>query len=151
MNPLTAILQASHSALIDELCERHPEPKPVLGMPTRFAHWLAPHGGLQRAYTAFFELGKEVSLEGILTLAATNGVSAALNLSVEKLASNWLMRCGSEFHRLNVSPALRPFSWEDFTTPPRNPELVRVTRLIWMPIQLGAETVYMGIAARAPR
>ena len=42
MSPWTALLESLHSALIDEVTDRHPEPKPELGLPKRQSQFAFP-------------------------------------------------------------------------------------------------------------
>ena len=149
MNPFTAMLQACHSALIDELCDRYPEPKPELGLPVRLGQWKSPDAAIERAYAALFEFGSEVGSEGIIALCTDDSLLPALGLTLEALTQAWIRRCGTEFHRRSIAPALRPFEWTPFVASQATVGIQEVTRIVWMPIRLKGGALHLGIGARS--
>jgi hypothetical protein len=52
MSPWTALLQSLHSALIDEITDRHPEPKPELGLPKKFKSFQFPFAKAEKLFWA---------------------------------------------------------------------------------------------------
>src|ERR1700722_15082723 len=70
MNPWTGLFQSVHSALIDELTERHPEPKPELGMPVREASYRIPDPALSSILVCGVDLSEQ---RGVLLLASDPG------------------------------------------------------------------------------
>ena len=53
MSPWTALLQSLHSALIDEVTDRHPEPKPELGFPKKQSQFQFPAPNVLWIKTSF--------------------------------------------------------------------------------------------------
>ena len=62
MSPWTALLESLHSSLIDELTDRHPEPKPELGMPIRMNAFVAPSAELQTALVSLVVIQSQLGL-----------------------------------------------------------------------------------------
>jgi hypothetical protein len=151
MTPMTALLQACHSALIDELCERHPEPKPELGLPSRLASWGPPTPNPSAAQACEFELRPQ---SGLLVLAHSGSLEPLLSMDLPTLSSHWLRRCGAEFLKRHLQPILMPMQEVTLGAATAPAALARATsrvsRLVWMPIRLGGDvTVFLGVAAVA--
>jgi hypothetical protein len=143
MSPWTALLESLHSALIDELVERHPEPKPELGLPLRKTQFALP----DPSATAWVLC--EVLIEdarGIVVIAMNSDCSRTLNLDAKTLWEAVLKRSGSEFSRRSIRPRVSQLAEPKNTTPfPKGfPE---PTRMIWIPIRFPTGSCYLGVGA----
>ena len=139
MTPWTALLESFHSALIDELVERHPEPKPELGMPIRQRVFALPAEGLADlvACEAAFSEAK-----GCLFLALDSGCAGALNMTARGLWDSLLKRAGGELHRREVKPSLgMPLVLKG-----ELPKGLEPARVVWIPFRLKTGTCYLGLA-----
>lgn len=143
MSPWTALLESLHSALIDELTERHPEPKPTLGMPTRSKTLSAPEGVAQ---VLFCEATFDPAQRGSALLAFDPPFMSAINLPAEDFWQAILKRAGTEFMRRSIRPTLSPpvVMKPPITLPKGFPE---PTRVIWIPFEIPAGRCYLGLAA----
>ncbi|OFZ52930.1 MAG: hypothetical protein A2428_02450 [Bdellovibrionales bacterium RIFOXYC1_FULL_54_43] len=127
-------LEALHSAWIDELTERYPEPKPTLGMPIRAKGFVSPSEGVLE------------SLAISVTLSASPGWVVLAGEPALDLRSIWTgvqRRAQAEFARRSISPAFGEpaFSAGGATFPP-------AARVIWIPIELGAsKKCFLGFGA----
>lgn len=152
MSPWTALLESLHSALIDELTERHPEPKPELGMPQRHKQLAMP------APTALQVVICEVrfvlekpdaqgnpELRGFALLAADADCARKLKLDAEKLWEAILKRAGGEFMFRNIKPRLG--SARALSEPELPSGFAEPTRVIWIPFKLNPGTCYLGVGA----
>src|SRR4051812_46396199 len=101
MNPWTAVLQSVHSALIDELTDRHPEPKPELGMPVRQTGYSIPDPALTSVLICGLDLA---GAQGMIVLASEPGFAKTLKVPMEELWSLILKRAGGEFSRRGIQP-----------------------------------------------
>ncbi|HUP57158.1 MAG TPA: hypothetical protein VM598_06875 [Bdellovibrionota bacterium] len=143
MNPWTAILQSVHSALIDELTDRHPEPKPELGMPLRENHYRVPDPSL----TSVLACGIEISGQrGVLFLAGEPGFAKKLGLAPTELFQAVLKRAGGEFMHRGIRPV--------FSAPvtvlgssPLPGDLPVPGRVVWIPFKIPAGTCFLGLGA----
>src|SRR4051794_38124098 len=109
MSPWTALLESLHSAMIDELTERHPEPKPELGMPMRRAQFDTPAPSCDQillSRTAF----EDVALggTGVALIAMSPEARKLLKLDEKKLWEALLRRAGGEFMHRKIKPRLEP-------------------------------------------
>jgi hypothetical protein len=140
VSPWTALLQSFHSALIDELCEQHPEPKPELGMPQRFSGYQTPPDGmgvLSIHQVAFEGVGK-----GLVVLSLDSRASDALGgVTVEQLWASVLERARREFGLRKIAPVIAP------STDRLDPGSVSVDRTVWIPVRLSRGVCFLAIAA----
>lgn len=141
MSPWTALLESLHSALIDELTERHPEPKPSLGLPSR-------HRELNQPSTTTDLMICEILFDesrGFAMVATEPGFSSSLKISPLELWETLLKRAGAEFMRRNIRPKVG------------NPRLVPAgeavpagyaepTRVIWIPLNIPSGKCFLGLA-----
>jgi len=141
MNPWTAIFQSVHSALIDELTERHPEPKPELGMPVREADYRVPDPALTSVLVTEVGIGEA---RGILFLASEPGFARALKLPAPELWAAIMKRAGAEFMRRGVRPVLsEPVTL--LATSPLPVHLPQVGRVVWIPFRIPAGRCHLGL------
>ena len=142
MSPWTALLESLHSALIDELTERHPEPKPELGLPSRHSSFTLPKESPPEIL--FCEVDQEPGGKGTVLLALDLGCSKTLKLSAEELWKAILKRAGSEFMRRQIKPKLGRV-----TLAAAGPALPagynEPQRLVWIPFRLPAGRIYLGM------
>src|SRR5579885_31142 len=103
MNPWTGLFQSVHSALIDELTERHPEPKPELGMPVRETSYRVPDPALSSVLVGEVSLGDQ---RGVLLLASDPGFCKAVGFQAIEFWDAILKRAGAEFSRRELKPVL---------------------------------------------
>jgi hypothetical protein len=152
--PWTALLQSLHSALIDELVEKVPEPKPTLGMPIRFSSWKLPEADpsitLYLEYCAFKEgLPGSTKKDGFAVIALTELASKRLSANPEIFWKAVFKRTGSEFTHRNIRPIWSggiSYSAKDLVSS----DLQTLTRLIWTPIELSpGERVFFGVGILA--
>jgi hypothetical protein len=154
MLPWTALLQSLHSALIDELVERVPEPKPTLGMPIRFSGWKLPDStnalSLYLEFCEFKEgLPGPTKKEGFAVIALTESASQRLHLTPENFWKAVFKRTGTEFNYRKIRPIWsRGMSCSGDAQ--SSLEKLAPTRLIWTPIELGpGEKVFFGVGILA--
>ncbi|MGK5090210.1 hypothetical protein WDW86_21890 [Bdellovibrionota bacterium FG-2] len=148
-NSWTALLQALHSAMIDELVERHPEPKPELGLPARKNSWEMP---------CPLDLGTEVLIVGVEIGEQRGMVSLVLSLTAQKklgctahrLWEQLLGRAQVDFVRKGIQPQTgisQVFNYQGTQDTkidlPSN--FNEPTRLIWTPFRLAGEAIFLGI------
>lgn len=146
MSPWTALLESLHSALIDELTERHPEPKPTLGMPLRQRALEAPSGATQILFCeASFQAEALGASRGSAMLAFEPMFMKAIGLSAEAFWSALLKRAGAEFARRGISPRLTPPVIQN--PPIRLPSgYSDPQRVVWIPFQIPSGSCYLGLA-----
>ncbi len=145
-NPWTALLQALHSAMIDELVERHPEPKPELGLPARKNQWEMP-GSLDSATEVLIvsvEIGEQ---RGIVSLVLSPLGQKTLGCAAQRLWEHVLSRAKVDFARKGIQPQTgipQVFNYQGAQIDlPSN--LHQPTRLIWTPFRLAGEAIFLGI------
>jgi hypothetical protein len=136
MTPWTALLESLHSALIDELTERHPEPKPTLGMPIRQAKLSLPPSA-QAVLICEFSFDEA---RGFAMLAFEDGFMQALNILPEDLWQAILKRAGSEFMHRQIRPKTGQI--QTFTD---LKGYIDPGRVVWIPFQIPAGTCYLGL------
>ncbi|MCM2323311.1 MAG: hypothetical protein NDJ90_08615 [Oligoflexia bacterium] len=149
MNVWTALLESLHSSLIDELIERHPEPKPTLGMPLRQKQPQAPVAGKLLLCEVLFGDEKSGLQRGTAMLAFEPPFMKALAVGPVDFWSAILKRAGSEFQRRNIRPRIsNPVEVEARTN-----EAIQLpqgfappTRVIWIPFQVPKGSCYLGMA-----
>jgi hypothetical protein len=148
MSPWTALLESLHSALIDEVTDRHPEPKPELGLPKRQSQFAFPSPEVSTV------LWLEVSFatatgpsRGATMLALQPGFLKDLKLKTpQQLWEAMLKRAGSEFARRQIQPVFAGLS--ELTPSAASPkELAALPRVVWIPIKLPGGDCYFGVAA----
>jgi len=145
VNPWTALLQSLHSALIDELTDRHPEPKPELGMPSRQGRWSSPDPALSEILLCEVLLD---SASGIAFLAAEPGFTQSLKLSLPELWDLIFQRAGSEFMRRGIKPKVgrRDQTQNGTKLPAKLPEgYPQPGRIVWIPFKIPGGTAYLGM------
>ena len=141
MSPWTAFLESLHSALIDEITERHPEPKPELGLPLRQNRFGIPSPDVERLLIieVSFDAGK-----GIALLASQQGFIKALKLNSNELWQAMLKRAGSEFMRRQIQP--RFSTLQDIAATDTFPaSTLQCARVIWIPIRLPGGQCFVGV------
>lgn len=146
MNPWNQLLEAFHSALIDELTERHPEPKPELGLPRKQSQFAVPETGLidTLAGVARFE-----DSSGIVILALDPAGLKALKLKPAAARTLWdalLARATREFKLRHIAPSLaepKALVGDAQELPAGFP---RPGRVIWFPFRVSGGRCYLGIA-----
>lgn len=140
MSPWTALLESLHSALIDELTERHPEPKPTLGMPVR-------HSRLQLPKSSTDLMICEVTLSekrAFALLAFEPSFMTELKTTPVELWSAILRRAGSEFMRRNIRPLVgNPREFRNGEELP--PGYAEPARVIWIPFEIPAGICFLGL------
>jgi hypothetical protein len=140
MSPWTALLQSLHSALIDEVTDRHPEPKPELGLPKKQNAFQFPSANASRLF--WVKAGFPGS-NGAVLIAYQNEFFGALGLNAAKFWELLVARAQAEFTRRQITPT---FDVQSETT--KTPEdLAAFPRIVWIPISLPAGECWFGIAA----
>jgi hypothetical protein len=151
MSPWTALLESLHSALIDELTERHPEPKPELGMPQRHKTLALPAPGKLSSVICevTFVLAQPVAgskeTRGFALLAVDDACSAKLKLDARKLWDALIKRAGREFMFRGIQPRLGDVKELEGAAFPSG--FAEPTRVIWIPFKLGGAACYLGVGA----
>lgn len=145
MSPWTALLESLHSAMIDELTERHPEPKPELGMPVRRSAFEAIGDACDQVLVsrAAFE---DVALggTGLAMLALSPEARTVLKLDEQKLWNALLKRAGGEFLHRKIKPKLEP-AQVIAASAALPPGLAQPQRVIWIPFKLGSAQLRLGV------
>jgi hypothetical protein len=148
MNPWTALLESLHSALIDELIERHPEPKPELGMPIRQKIFAFPSADLATALVcdATFALEAGGESAGFAILGADALCEKKLNLSTQGMWEALLKRAGREFDMRKIRPRVGSaveLRNSGAVTLPRG--FAVPSRVVWVPFKLNPGICYLGV------
>ncbi len=115
------VLQATHSALIDELNERFPDEKLELGLPKRFDRYEALPGHTHLGWTAIISLDSSDPGKGFSGLALG---ALQSEKEIASLAAALISRFDREFKLRGISARVDPMHL-------RSPEL---RMLIWLPI-----------------
>lgn len=142
-SPFTALFESLHSAWIDELTERFPDPKPELGMPMRFSELAAPVAGLAQVVRVEVEIGGK---KGVALLALSQKAMEKLGCSGAELWGALGERAQKEFAFRGIRPTLSKagqYSGEDWTL--GKPE--GFSRLIWVPVSLDGSACFLGVGA----
>jgi hypothetical protein len=146
------LLESLHSALIDELTERHPKPKPELGMPQRHRTLAMPAAGKLDALIceASFVLAEPAAdgsreTRGFALLAIDEAAAAKLKCDAAKLWASLIKRAGREFGFRNIQPRLSDV--RALPGPDIPPGFIQPSRVIWIPFKLGAGSAYLGVGA----
>jgi len=151
MSPWTALLESLHSALIDELIERHPEPKPELGMPQRHRQLAMPAPGTLSAVICevSFALAQPTAASsearGFALIAIDDACIKELKLDAAQLWNALLKRAGREFGFRGIQPRLGDL--RDLKSAALPPGFAEPVRVIWIPFKLGAGACYLGVGA----
>lgn len=141
MNVWTGVFQSVHSALIDELTERHPEPKPELGMPIREATYRIPDPGLTSILVSQVSVSEQ---DGVLLLASEPGFIKALKVPATGLWAAIMKRAAVEFERRRLAPKVaEPVTLMGSSPLPSGfPTLGRV---VWIPFRIPAGRCHLGL------
>jgi hypothetical protein len=140
MSPWTALLQSLHSALIDEVTDRHPEPKPELGLPKKFTSFQFPSAKVSKL---FWVKASFPGSSGAVLIAYQAEFFKTLGLDAADFWKTLSKRAGSEFTRRQITP-----SFEVQTETNQAPaELNAFPRIVWIPISLPTGECWLGIAA----
>lgn len=140
MSPWTALLQSLHSALIDEVADRHPEPKPELGLPKKQSQFQFPAPNVLWIKTSF------PGTSGAVLIAYQPEFFKDLKINPLQFWELISKRAGSEFARRQISPGFgKPTEFKDTDVIPS--ELSVLPRIVWIPITLPAGSCWFGIAA----
>lgn len=135
------LLECLHSACIDELVERHPEPKPVLGLPIQQNGMSAPEG-TGRFLMIPAQLTHSGKRAGILCLAITPDVPLEVGKDLPDLWSRIVERAARDFARRQVRA--------DFEAPKLSDALqtgtLKPRHALWYPFGLKSGKLYFGIA-----
>jgi hypothetical protein len=141
VNPWNLLLESLHSALIEELTARSPEPRPALGLPRSEATLMWPDPDVPELQTIEVTLGGQ---SGKVLLGVEPAAYTKLNCNAECLWNGILAKAeNSEFPRRNLSPA---FELPRRITARAIFELPKPTRVIWIPVSLLPGRIYLGIA-----
>lgn len=141
MTPWTALLESLHSAMIDELIGTYPDLKPQLGMPIRQREYRLPTSSVSSVVVC------EILLErarGLGFLAGDASFNQAIRLSIPELWDKILKRAGSEFFRREIRPKLG-LTLSLVPTEDLPKRMGEPTRVIWIPVKIGAGSCYLGM------
>jgi hypothetical protein len=151
MSPWTALLESLHSALIDELTDRHPEPKPELGMPQRHRQLVLPATGPLTAVICevSFALAQPTAAStetrGFALIAVDETCAKRLKLDATQLWNSLIKRAGGEFGFRGIQPRLGNLQELKSSTLPAG--FAEPARVIWIPFKLGSGACYLGVGA----
>jgi len=142
MSPWTTLLESFHSSLIDELIERHPEPKPELGLPTRKPKFELPETGLASVICATADFGS--SPTGCVALCLSAGAAKKLKLQSSELWAAVGKRAVVEFGHRGIQPRLGQATplGAGGTLPAGFSE---PQRMVWIPFRIGGDVIYLGM------
>lgn len=101
MSVWNQLLESMHSALIDELVQLHPEPKPELGMPSRHRGYGLFSGSPYATCTVSLE-----KKQGAIFLLLDSKASNDLKMSASELLTKVLKRAQTEFSRRGIVPEI---------------------------------------------
>lgn len=147
MSSVRSFLESLHSALIDELNDRHPEIKPELGLPKSGQEWTWPTSepGALLLTPAFVERSRLVA-----AILFDQTAAGALGYSPEQLWAKLLPRAESEFKHRGIAPVVEKpvlFCYDGSVSSIPH-ECEEITRQIWIPMRvdrLGSCWLGMGI------
>lgn len=128
MSPWTALLEAVHSALIDEITERPPKPKPELGMPIRQAQFSIPDD----VNTVLFCEILFDPARGFALLAFNQKFIDYFKTTPEDFWIATWKRAEAEFAKRKINP--RHGAVQKLKAP--SPELLKAQRTIWIPFTI---------------
>jgi hypothetical protein len=131
-----------HSALIDELIERFPRSKPVLGMPKQKLEWFTPSEGL-----SLFSIGIEGDPSGSVFIATSQEFQSRCKLGPDELWEGVEKRAGSELMRRKVQPR---FSGKG-KTESTDQTLTGLAKMIWIPFEVEGASLFLGIGVFRPK
>jgi hypothetical protein len=141
-SPWNALTEALHSALIDELNERFPREKPILGMPRRANGFSEPSDGLTAILgvnVTLPDVGKGVALLAIEARSGNGGGVGAL--ADEEVWAAILRRAQPDFARRGITPSFGfPRIAAHFSAELNKPRL-----LVWFPFELTHGLVFLGL------
>jgi hypothetical protein len=141
MSPWTALLQSLHSALIDEVTDRHPEPKPELGLPKKFKSFQFPFA---RAEKLFWVKTSFPGTVGASFIAYENDFFKSLGLTAASFWEILARRAVTEFTRRKIEPIFE--AQAEFENSAKIPaDLARLSNIVWIPIVLPAGECWLGI------
>ncbi len=145
MSPFTALFEGLHSAWIDELIERFPDPKPELGMPVRYSGLTPPlePSALSCVLRADVELSERV---GAVFLALTAEAEKKLGVGADALWTAMLTRAESEFARRSIQPKFLATE-SHFVNSWQKKAVKNMSRLVWVPVSLNGALCFLGLAA----
>jgi hypothetical protein len=148
MSPWTALLQSLHSALIDEVTDRHPEPKPELGLPKRQSRFDFPSALTKKILVVDVSIPtSDGASEGFAMLGFQPEFLNAAQLKAPELWSAMLKRAQSDFSRRNISPIFGKPS-ELKSSADASKELLALKQIVWIPISVPQGECWFGIAKR---
>lgn len=140
MRTWNSLLETLHSAWIDELVERHPDPKPELGLPSRRKDQELPESGLTLTLEARIELEGR---SGAALLAMDSAGKAALGVELAALWSALLERSRPELERRGIAPRFGAPA-----APAKGPAKgagAAAGQTIWYPARLGSGRCFLGV------
>jgi hypothetical protein len=141
MSPWTAFLESLHSALIDEITDRHPEPKPELGLPLRQNRFAVPSSEVEQLLLVEVTCGTS---PGIALLASQAGFMKAIQLAPQDLWNAMVQRAGAEFSRRGIQPKFSAVQKLQATDAFPSSTL-RCARVIWIPIGIPGGQCFFGV------
>jgi hypothetical protein len=141
-SPWTGLLESLHSALIDELIERHPEPKPELGLPVRQNRFAIPAIEIERLFLVEVDFGTS---QGITLLASQDSFHQTIKLTREQLWKAMLHRAGPDFTRRNIQPKLSSPQELLVSTDAFPSSTLKCARVIWIPLGIPAGKCFLGV------
>ncbi len=141
MNPWNLLLESLHSSLIDELIERSPNPRPVLGLPRKENGLLWPDPALPQL------LAVDVKLTPVDSACILMGVDGAaqgrIGTELEALWERMVARGKKhEFERRKLAPG---FSNARRINAKANDTYPLLRKMIWIPFGLQPGTLYLGL------
>jgi hypothetical protein len=141
ISPWSSLLESLHSALIDELTERHPEPKPELGLPIRQNRFAVPSTEIEKFFLVELSFGAS---QGIALLASQDSFHEKILISRDKLWAAMVHRATSEFARRNIQPKFQP-SREFHSTDAFPSSTLKCARVIWIPLGIPSGKCFFGV------
>lgn len=137
----SSLLEALHSALIDEIVERFPDFRPELGMPLKQKSLTSPSPTILSGIACEIQF---LDKKGAAFLALDFESIKTLKITEKILWDALLGRAHTEFIRRKIQPRFgNTVSFKkDFVMPEGFPELKQV---IWIPIKIGGGGCYLGV------
>ena len=134
-----------HSSLIDELTERHPLPKPELGIPMRHSHWQVPALASGTVVVCEVELsGAKGGSKGLAFLTLEDSCAKKLKIDAKGLWDSLLRRAGGEFMHRGIKPLLdAPVELKPGDPLPAH--FHQPTRVVWIPMKIDGSSCFLGM------
>ena len=142
MTVWTSLLEALHSAMVDELNELFPNMKPELGMPLRMKQFAIPDASLKTVLAFDVRIDSQ---RGTVFLGMSPKLTSASQITAQNLWNSLHSRAEKEFERRGIAPQFggsKLIAEQDVSALPKDIAFPR--RMVWIPFTLPTGICYLG-------